>query len=94
MRLIDGPPGVLTVRIAGTPERGGGVTMRRSTVTLGPPSAPRELQGRIDALQGTSLAALVRSERGRRVRLQVDLTLAGDTVGGSVSGRPVTETTG
>jgi hypothetical protein len=94
MRLISGPAGVLRVRIAGTAASGGGVTMRRSSVTLGPPSAPAELRGQIDALQGTSLEALLRPKRGHAVRLRVDLTLSGDTVDGTVSGRPVAEVAG
>jgi ferric reductase like protein len=94
MRLIGGPPGVLRVRIAGTEAAGGGVAMRRSSVTLGPPSAPGELKGEIDALQGTSLEALLHSSRGRAVRVRVDLRLAGDTVGGTVSGDPIAEATG
>ena len=94
MRLIGGPPGVLRVRIAGTAAAGGGVTMDRSSVTLGSPSAPDELKGEIDALQGTSLEALLRSTRGHAVRLRVDLTLSGDTVGGTVSGRPIGEAAG
>jgi DMSO/TMAO reductase YedYZ heme-binding membrane subunit len=91
MRLIGGPPGVLRVRIAGTTAAGGGVTMDRSAVTLGSPSAPGELKGEIDALQGTSLQALLRSARGTAIRVRADLTLTGDTVGGTVSGRPIAE---
>jgi DMSO/TMAO reductase YedYZ heme-binding membrane subunit len=94
MRLVGGPPGVLRVRITGTAAAGGGVSMDRSSVTLGPPSAPDELKGEIDALQNTSLEAVVRSVRGRSVRLRVDLALSGDTVDGTVSGRPITEATG
>lgn len=94
-RLTGGPRGVLRLRIAGEPASGGGVIMERSAVTLGPPSAPGRLQGRIDALQGTSLEALVRSPAGRTVRLDVQLRLqSGDAVGGTVSGTPVTEATG
>ena len=91
MRLIGGPAGVLRVRIAGTAAPGGGVTMRSSSVTLGPPSAPAELRGQVDAVQGTSLEALLRSERGHAVRLRLDITRSGDTVDGTVSGRPVAE---
>jgi hypothetical protein len=94
LRLIGGPAGLLRVRIAGTPAAGGGVTMDRSSVTLGPPSAPGELKGEIDALDGTSLEALLRSTRGAAVHLRADLTLSGDSVDGTVSGRPVTEAAG
>jgi hypothetical protein len=94
MRLTGGVPGVLRVRIAGQPAPGGGVAMSRSAVTLGPRSTPGEFQGRIDALQGSSLDALVGSAAGRAVRLRVDLALSAAAVSGTVSGRPVTETAG
>ncbi len=87
--LTSGPAGVLRVHITGDPAAGGGVTLRGSSVTLGPPSAPGELRGAVDALQGSSVQALVRSKDGRAVRLRLDLTLSQDTVGGTVSGRPV-----
>jgi hypothetical protein len=94
MRLTDGPSGLLRVRVAGQPAAGGGILMRRSAVTLGPPSAAGALQGRISALDGSSLQALVRSASGRAVRLRIDLTLSEDSVAGTVSGTPVTEATG
>lgn len=95
LRLTGGAAGVLRVRIAGDADPGGGVVMRRSAVTLGPPSAPGRLRGRIDALQGTSLEALVRSAAGRTVRLRVQLTLlSGDAVDGTISGAPVAEASG
>jgi DMSO/TMAO reductase YedYZ heme-binding membrane subunit len=94
MRLTGGPSGTLRVRVAGEPAAGGGVVLRRSAVTLEPRSAAGALQGRISALDGSSLEALLRSAAGRAVRLRIDLTLSGDQVGGTVSGRPVTETAG
>jgi hypothetical protein len=89
LRLTGGAAGVLRVRIGGTASPGGGVLLRHSSVTLGPRSAPAQLAGRIDALQGSSLEALVGSRRGAAVRLRVDLQLAGSSVSGTVSGRPV-----
>ena len=65
---------MLRLRIAGDPAAGGGVLMRRSAVTLGPPAAPGQLQGRIVALQGSTLEALVRTTDGRAERLRVDLS--------------------
>jgi DMSO/TMAO reductase YedYZ heme-binding membrane subunit len=94
MRLTGGVPGILRVRIGGAAANGGGVLMRRSAVTLGPRSAPGELQGRIDALQGSSLEALVGASAGPAVRLRVDLALSTDTVRGTVSGSPVNGTAG
>jgi hypothetical protein len=89
LRLAGGPDGVLRIRIAGQPDSGGGVVMSRSAVTLGPPSAAGQLQGRIDALQDTSLEALVGAHDGRAMRLRVELTLEGASVSGTISGRPV-----
>ncbi len=89
IRLTDGVAGRLRVRVAGDPAAGGGVIMRRSAVALGPPQHPGEFQGRIDALDGTRLEALVGSTDGRAVRLRVALTLDGDAVTGTVSGQPV-----
>jgi sulfoxide reductase heme-binding subunit YedZ len=89
LRLTRGASGVLRVRIAGRAASGGGVLLRRSAVTLGPRSAPNELAGRIDALQGSSLEALVGSSSGAAVRLSINLQLAGSSVSGTVSGRPM-----
>lgn len=95
LRLTGRAAGALRIRIAGDADPSGGVVMQRSAVTLGPPSAPGRLQGRIDALQGTSLQALVQSAAGRAMRLQVQLRLlSGDAVGGTISGTPVTEASG
>jgi len=89
LNLTSGPSGVLRVHITGVPAPGGGVTLRSSSVTLGPPSQPAELRGAVDELQGSSLQSLVRSKDGRAVQLRLDLTLSRDTVGGTLSGRPV-----
>jgi hypothetical protein len=94
MRLTGGVPGVLRVRLAGQPAQGGGVIMSRSAVTLGPRSAPGELQGRIDSLQGASLEALVAPRTGAPVRLRVDLSLSQNAVSGVVSGQPLAGTVG
>jgi hypothetical protein len=88
LRLTGGPGGVLRIRLAGQPDNGG-VIMSHSAVTLGPASAPGQLQGRIDNLQGTSLQALVGARDGRAVRLRVDLALDGSSARGTVSGQPV-----
>jgi hypothetical protein len=94
MRLTGGVAGVLRVRVAGRPAPGGGVIMSRSAVSLGPRSAPGALQGRIEALDGSSLEALVGTGGGDAVRLRVELTLGETSVRGTVSGRPVAERSG
>ncbi len=94
MRLTGQVAGVLRVRVAGRPAPGGGVIMSRSAVSLGPRSAPGELQGRIEALDGSSLQALVGTDGGDAVRLRVDLALGETSVRGTISGRPVAEGSG
>jgi hypothetical protein len=94
LRLTSDVPGRLRLRIAGDPAAGGGVLMRRSAVTLGPPGTPGQLQGRIVSLQGSTLEALVGSSNGRAERLRVDLQLNDTGASGTVTGRPVAEATG
>jgi hypothetical protein len=89
LRLTDGPDGDLRLSLAGPPASGGGVILNRSAVTLGPHSAPGLLQGRIDALNGSTLDALVGSSDGRAERLHIDLSLSGRDVRGTISGHPV-----
>lgn len=89
MHLTGGPRGRLRVRLAGQPSGGGGVLMDRSAVTLGPPSAAGQLQGRITALDGSTIEALVGSSDGRAERVHLDLALAGRSVQGTISGHPV-----
>lgn len=87
MRL-DQPRGVLRVRLGGQALEGGGLQMQRSAVTLGPVGDPGRYQGRVEALQGSRLEALVGTPDGRAVRLSVDLALGENTVTGQVSGTP------
>lgn len=89
MTFSGGPPGVLRIRLAGTAVAGGGLQLRRSAVTLGPPGRPGEYQGRVEALQGSSLRALVGAAGHRAVRLTVDLALGAATVSGRVLGTPI-----
>jgi DMSO/TMAO reductase YedYZ heme-binding membrane subunit len=92
MRLTGAVRGVLRVRVAGDPAQGGGVLMRRSAVSLGSPSAPGEYRGRIVALRGSSLQAVVGASSGPALRLRVDLALSGADARGTVAAVPVAET--
>jgi Ferric reductase like transmembrane component len=89
MRLQGGPRGVLRLRLGGRPLPGGGLRMDRSAVTLGPPHDPARYSGRIQTLRDNILSALVSSPDGHAVRLTVELTLQGDSVGGQIRGTPV-----
>lgn len=96
LQLTDGADGVLRVRIAGEPAGDGGVLMHRSAVTLGPRSAPGELQGRIVSLHDSTLEALVGSSAGRAMRLHIELAISPGSAQGTVTGQAVrsTETRG
>jgi sulfoxide reductase heme-binding subunit YedZ len=92
LRLHGDASGRLRIRIAGSPLQDGGIAMRRSAVTLGPRSRPREYQGRVGRLSGQDLEALVGSADGRALRLRVHLTASGGQVGGTVHATPVRST--
>jgi sulfoxide reductase heme-binding subunit YedZ len=89
LRLRGGPEGVLRIRLGGSAIPGGGLRMDRSAVTLGPVASPAEYQGRVQFLQDTVLRAEVGNASGRALRLEVNLSVAGQSVNGTVSGRPV-----
>lgn len=88
MRLRNGLAGMLRIRLGGQALPGGGLEMSHSAVTFGPAGSD-SYRGRIDALQGSQLRALVGSRRGRAVDLRVQLSLNGDSVSGSLRGDPV-----
>jgi len=90
LRLRGRPDGVLRIRLGGSALPGGGLSMRRSAVTLGPPGHPQQYQGRVQLLQDNFLRAEVGSADGRAVRLSVSLSVNGGSVDGTVSGRPIT----
>jgi sulfoxide reductase heme-binding subunit YedZ len=89
LRLRGGPDGILRIRLAGAALPGGGLRMDRSAVSLGPPASPGQYQGKVQFLQNSALRAEVGSAGGRALRLNVSLSLAGQSVSGTVSGRPV-----
>ncbi len=91
MRLTGGTEGVLRVRVAGAPASGGGVIMDRSAVSLGTRSNPQEFEGRVDALDGSTLDVRVGSASGAVVRLRLDLDLQDTGVSGTVSGQPIAQ---
>jgi Ferric reductase like transmembrane component len=86
MKMGGGAKGTLDVRLLGEPLEGGGVTMTQSAVALGPPVQPSLFGGRVVALQGSRLEALVSNAAGQSVRLAIDLSIdpATQAVTGSV----------
>ena len=79
----------LDLRLAGSPLPGGGISVARSQVTLGPTSDPARYAGRLETLRGTTLDARVDPVRGRPIRLHAVLDLRRDgRVTAVVSGVP------
>jgi methionine sulfoxide reductase heme-binding subunit len=89
MRSTRGLAGVLRIRLGGQATTGGGLAMTRSAVTFGPPSAGERYRGRVSALDGSHLRALVGTSAGRAVELHVNLALNGGAVTGALRGIPV-----
>jgi hypothetical protein len=75
LRVADGSHATLDVRLAGSPLSGGGVSVQRSQVTLGPPGDPARYIGRLVSLDGTTLDARLRPAHGRAVRVHALLNL-------------------
>jgi methionine sulfoxide reductase heme-binding subunit len=75
VRLIGDTRGRLRVRLGGTPLAGGGLSMTGSQVDLIVDGYPAVLAGRIEALQGTSFRARVRSASGAALTLQGQLII-------------------
>jgi methionine sulfoxide reductase heme-binding subunit len=78
------PPGRLDIEIDGQPVGEGGVSLRRSRVTLGGTSTPAIYHGQVVALNGDRILANVRSSDGRGLSLRVALAVSSG--GGTVSG--------
>ena len=89
LRLSGGPRGVLRIRLGGQPLAGGGLSMDRSAVTLGPSREPARYSGRIQVLGDTAMRSLVGSADGRVLRLSIEVSLIGDAVEGHIRGTPV-----
>jgi len=78
--------GSLHMHLSGRVIPRGGVTLDASRVTLGPPSAPALYRGRIVALAGRHVAALVRGPSGWPLRLHMVLAIdAARRVDGTLS---------
>jgi hypothetical protein len=75
------------VRLAGQALQGGGVTLGRSSVTLH--HGGSLWSGRISALNGNIVDALVGAPDGRALRLRLALDLSGPVVRGRLVGRPL-----
>jgi hypothetical protein len=80
---VSGSPLRLDMRLFGRPLQGGGLQMSSSRVTLRSDGGARAYRGRIVALQGGRLEALLRRPGRRPVRLRMALRIGAD---GAVAG--------
>jgi sulfoxide reductase heme-binding subunit YedZ len=79
----------LDLRLAGRALPGGGVSVARSQVTLGPASDPARFAGRVESLHDTTLDARVEPVRGRAIAVHAVLDLRADgSVTATVRGAP------
>jgi hypothetical protein len=69
---------------------GGGLAMRESAVSLGPPGDAARYRGRVTQLAGTLVRADVGAASGSVLRVALDLRLSGTRVSGTVRAVPVT----
>jgi hypothetical protein len=86
-----GSTGLLDVEIDGRPSGGGGVAMSASRVTLGTRASPALYTGQITSLSGDRVAARITRGDGRSLRLDLTLAIdrAGQTVSGTLTASPV-----
>ncbi len=82
--LSGGASGTLHIELQGPADRGGGVEMASSAVTLGITGHSGQYKGQITRLGGTSINATVTDPAGRSLNLGVDLQI--DRSGARVSG--------
>ena len=76
LTIHDQPLSSLHIRIKGEPINGGGVQMTSGRVTLGPSSNPDQYSGRVTALQGTGIAAIVSDAAGSAVSVVAQLQIS------------------
>lgn len=73
---------VLSVRLIGSSDGEGGLTMQRSSATFGPAGAPTQYQGSVVGLDGSRLELSLTDAAGGALVLRLDLTISGSAVQG------------
>ena len=73
---------VLSVRLIGTADGEGGLTMQRSSATFGPAGAPTQYQGSVVGLDGSRVELSLADAAGSSLVLRLDLTISGSAVQG------------
>ncbi len=93
MNMNSGASGQLDVHIVGQPLPGGGVSMRRNSVSLGPVGDPTQYRGHVVSLNGTRIAAKVSAGEGAAIDLNIAVSVseATGTVSGVVHGQAAGE---
>ncbi|MGI8751186.1 MAG: ferric reductase-like transmembrane domain-containing protein [Acidimicrobiales bacterium] len=86
--LTGSAAGQLVVILRGSPAGGGGIALRRGSVSVGPNSQPRQYQGSVAQLSGQQILARVSDTNGHQMSLSINLNLSGQTttVTGTVQG--------
>lgn len=76
--ISNGADAVFVITLTGPVSSRGGVSMRSSTVTMGPPDDPRGYSGTITNLQGSQLQFEVSDTSGNMISAAVGLQVTGD----------------
>ena len=76
--ISNGADGVFVITLTGPVSSGGGLSMRSSTVTMGPPENPRAYSGTITNLRGTELQFEVTDASGDVISAQIALQVSPD----------------
>ena len=78
-------PVAYRITITGPALDGGGVQMTSSQVTFGPDSQPNRYGGAVTALNGSDMRAAVTDASGAAVRLDINLTITGQSASGTLT---------
>jgi sulfoxide reductase heme-binding subunit YedZ len=84
--LAGAPNGTLTLILQGSPASGGGIALRRGSVSLGPTGQPRQYEGPVTQLSGQQIAAHASDANGHQLTLRIVLRLANSSATGTVRG--------
>ena len=76
---------VVDVAIVGTPDGAGGVAMRQSQASFGPPGDPTRYHGEISGLEGSRILLSLTDDSGGQLNLRLDVAQSGTTVTGELA---------
>lgn len=89
--LSGGVNGQMRIRLGGAPLSSGGLSLAGSQVDLTAPGLPSAYGGKVDSLNGGSIAARVSDVAGAKLALQINLSIDQNTgaVTGTITGTPI-----